>query len=63
MSRIINPNQSHTIRIGLNEGGIIMKKILAAICLFAALMGTLGCGSSQNAGSKPAEKKELIVGT
>ena len=40
-----------------------MKKILAAICLFAALMGTLGCGSSQNAGSKPVEKKELIVGT
>ena len=40
-----------------------MKKILAAICLFAALMGTLGCGGSQTAGTKPAEKKELIVGT
>jgi len=40
-----------------------MKKILAAICLFAVLMGTLGCGGSQTAGTKPAEKKELIVGT
>ena len=40
-----------------------MKKILAAICLFAALMGTLGCGGSKTAGTKPAEKKELIVGT
>ena len=40
-----------------------MKKILAAICIFAALMGTLGCGGSQTAGNKPAEKKELIVGT
>lgn len=26
-------------------------------------MGTLGCGGSQTAGTKPAEKKELIVGT
>ena len=40
-----------------------MKKILAAICIFAALMGTLGCGGSQTAGNNPAEKKELIVGT
>ena len=40
-----------------------MKKILAAICIFAALMGTLGCGGSQTAGNKPAEKKELLVGT
>ena len=39
-----------------------MKKVMVLLCALLMLVGAAGCGSSST-GSKPAEKKELIVGT